>query len=728
MQPAPGGGYRSLELNNAQLPVLRGYGAYWSANTPSPAITITGAYTPPNTVLVDCNLGADGFTARYFWQGDTQPIKYINDCNRTTGYGYADGIYRAINPGSLYFGWSATCSLKPSCSTSSSADAVVGVQGVRLTAEENSGPSLIANGGNNLWYQSGHYVRGGGWPVSFVAADPSGVCGTQAVVDGQQGAADVTSDPWVDTSRFTQCWPTDQATGTINTAGYSNGPLTLTLSASNAAGVVSSPTETLQVDNVPVSLALSTPNDPDPNVWVNHAVTVIANAAAGPSGMGGTSCSIDGNTQPYPGRGIGLNGTGTHTVSCGAWNNAYDVNGSPASSPTQAINVKIDETPPSVVFEGQARSNPTALTVDTGDGQSGVSGGQIEMRPSAGGSWSTLPTQFDGQHLLASFDDAGLNGAYIFEATSCDRAGNCASAEKTLGLPVRTASISSVSFEHVKDPPRKKVVRKRVLVGWHWVTIRRAGKTVHVKRGGHWKTIKVVELRERCTRERVKTGPHRSREQTVCHRPHLVLKTSETVPFGHSATVHGLLATATGVPIGGAPVALLTAPTDGLNQFAEQAAVTTDANGTWSANLPAGPSRIVRAVYDGSPTILPSSGQAGEIVPAQVRILAVSPRRVAWGDTVRIIGQLDGGYLPPGGALVRLRIGYGAARTTYGVKEHVTGDGRFSTTYTFGLGYPGIVRAYWFQIASLPMGDYPFAPAASGRWTVVVGGHPARPR
>jgi hypothetical protein len=32
--------------------------------------------------------------------------------------------------------------------------------------------------------------------------------------------------------------------------------------------VVSNPSETLQVDNTPVSLSLSTPNDGDPNVWV----------------------------------------------------------------------------------------------------------------------------------------------------------------------------------------------------------------------------------------------------------------------------------------------------------------------------------------------------------------------------------------------------------------------------------------------------------------------------
>ena len=118
------------------------------------------------------------------------------------------------------------------------------------------------------------------------------------------------------------------------------------------------------------------------------------------------------------------------------------------------------------------------------------------------------------------------------------------------------------------------------------------------------------------------------------------------------------------------------------------------------------------------------SAQVHVIVPAKVKLLSVSPSWVAWAGTVRITGQLLGGYLPAGGALVRLRIGQGPTFQTYGVEEHVTGNGRFTTTYTFGAGDPAVYRSFWFQIATLPMGDYPYAPAASGRRSVIVGGHP----
>jgi hypothetical protein len=89
---------------------------------------------------------------------------------------------------------------------------------------------------------------------------------------------------------------------------------------------------------------------------------------------------------------------------------------------------------------------------------------------------------------------------------------------------------------------------------------------------------------------------------------------------------------------------------------------------------------------------------------------------------VRIVGRLYGGYLPPGGALVRLRIGEGSKYTTYGIQEHVSGSGRFTASYTFGAGYPGVRRIFWFELASLPMGNYPWAPAESNRRTVIVGG------
>ncbi len=276
----------------------------------------------------------------------------------------------------------------------------------------------------------------------------------------------------------------------------------------------------------------------------------------------------------------------------------------------------------------------------------------------------------------------------------------------------------------IGDPTRRHVVYKRVLVDWHWATIHQDGRTLRVKRGGHVTTIRVVEIVQQCTTKRWRIGPHRWHVKRNCTTPHLHPTTMLSVPYGHAVKVHGLMTTSQGTPLPGQSVGIFAAVDNYMDVFREVTMATTAPDGSWTATLPPGPSRIIRAVTDGTAAVLPASGQVTAIVPADIKLLKVWPRHVPWGGTVHLVGQLLGGYLPPGGALVRLRIGYKSTYSTYGVEAHVTGDGRFSTVATFGPGDPSVLRTYWFQIASLPMGDYPYAPAASQRVPVIVGGHP----
>lgn len=680
MEPAPNGGYRSLEINNpTNAPVVYGRGANWTAYSPSSALSIVGAYTPVNTVLVDCHLHMDGFTAEFLWGGGTQAIDYINDCNSSAGYGYGTGINITFAPSS-YFGWGAGCWLASSCASSSSIGAVLGVNGVRLTVQENSGPSLIADGSNNLWYQGGHWIRGGGWPVTVTGTDPSGVCGTYLLVNGSLSSAAETDDTSPDSSNFIQCWPSDTGTGTLDTRSYANGPLSIQYLSNNAANVFSAPSETLQVDNTPVTLSLSTPNDDDPNVWVDHSVNVLAAASAGPSGVQATTCSTDsGSPYSYPSRGITLNGTGVWTVSCSSQNDAYDVNGQPGSSPPQTVRVRIDETPPTVGFAPIDPADPQAVVVNTSDGQSGVAGGQIQMRPADGSDWIPLSTGLDGSHLRAHFDDSTMTpGPWVVQATACDKAGNCATTTETVTLPVRTSSIAMLGLKPFGEVDARCITRK--------------------------------------------AKGHRRRAKATCHMLHPRAKKQERITFGKRIVLHGLLMTGQGTPISGAPVAILAAPDNGLARYTEIASASTDSGGSWTVTLPPGPSRLLTAAYAGSPTIQPSRASSKLVVPAAVRVLKVWPSHVGWGDKVHIKARLLGGYLPPGGALVRLRLGYGNAKITYGVREHVAGNGIFEVTNTFGPGPPGLVRHYWLQECTLPESNYPFAPACSRRSGITVGG------
>ena len=163
-----------LELNNIGGSVAKSYGAGWRANAPA-GIAIVGAYTPNGDVVVDSSLTHDGFSAEYQWAGGTQPITCVGGCGGS-GLGFADGINRSFAPAS-WFGWRAWCSANQGCKASSSGGRVLGVHGVRLTAQRNLGPAVIANGANNLWYQASRWIRGAGWPVTFTASDPSGICG-----------------------------------------------------------------------------------------------------------------------------------------------------------------------------------------------------------------------------------------------------------------------------------------------------------------------------------------------------------------------------------------------------------------------------------------------------------------------------------------------------------------------------------------------------------------------
>ena len=617
-------------------PAKTGESAQWHTVTP-PSIQIVHAVTPVSDVLIDPNRG-DGFKASFFWSGGSQSIFPVNNC--CGGMDYGAGINRWLGP-SRYFGWQATCTAGP-CGAPFQ---ILDVRGVELVAVDNTPPRLLALGSGNLWYEGGHYVRGAGWPASFQAGADDGICGMQAILDGQ--AIQGPNDPSLNQHSWTQCPSPVTMPLTIDTTKYPDGPMSLTLSARDAASPanISSPTQTLAVDNQPVGLSLSGPTDAPSSAGTQY---VTATATAGPSQIAGIACSQDGSPyQWHPGASaqIPVTGLGEHQAVCYAQNNAADPYGNPARSSTQSWSLKI-------------------------------------------------------------------------------------------GVP----TVMGIAFTRIVDALRCRRVPERIKLPAHWVTVHRHHKPIHVRRPVHFKVVKVTRCHPRTALKQVtvwKTITRHGKKIHVKHTrivrvvllPHVVNQTTRRVRHGHASTVDGWLGTTNGTALSGQTVAVLTAADNGRGRFRVAATVTTAANGSWQAKLPPGPSRVIEAFYGGAPTLEGAvSGQVRLIVPARVRLIKVSPRRVAWGQTVHITGQLQGGYLPSGGALVRMRIGQGTGYSTYGVQEHVTGSGRFSTTYTFGVGDPGLHRRFWFQLASLPIGNYPYAPAASNRINVTVGGHPPPPR
>lgn len=614
----------SFQILPAGFP-KRGDSVQWHTITP-PSIEIVNALTPVNEVLIDPNSG-DGFNASFFWNGGTQTIVSENNC--CGGMHYGSGINRGLGP-SRYFGWQVSCQ----ASTCGQPLQILDVRGVDLTAVDNTAPSVVALGQNNVWYQSQRWIRGAGWPASFEASDDSGVCSMRALIGGTpvQGPYDLTPDQ----HSWTQCPTPETQSLTLDTTQYPDGPLSLALWASDAAypANLTSPSETLRVDNTPVTLSLTGPADALSTAGTQY---VAATAGAGPSGVAGIHCTVDGAQESFAGASarIPIAGVGSHTASCQAQNNAIDPAGAVASSPTETFSMTIRQ--------------PTV---------------------------------------------AAITFARIVDRLRCHRRlVRVAGPLRVVVLHGRTVKLHAPGHTRWVTRCHARTVRRRVLVLVH-----RHGKLVKVK-----KVRRVVVL------------------------PHTVFRQTIRVAHGRRTTVSGYLGLADGAALGGRTVEVTAAVDNGLGRFRTLATVTTAANGTWSARVGAGPSRLIEALYAGDGTTEPASSvPVTETVPARVKLLSVTPR-VPWGGTVRIVGQLRGGYLPATGALVRMRIGEGRAQSTFGVVQHVTGNGRFATTYTFGAGIATVHQRFWLSAQLLATGNYPYASATSRRRYVLVGGHPKPP-
>ncbi len=493
---------------------------------------------------------------------------------------------------------------------------------IQLRAEENRAPTLTTSPTDDLFSHSG-WVRGA-WPVSFHASDPSGVCLTQAVVEGHvlYGPSSAAYE-----GAWHQC-PDPTFNQAVNTADYApsgTGSFPLTLKAMNAADVWTSSsawTKTIHVDNITPTLALSGPNDAASTAGTQY---MGVRAAAGPSGISGVSCSLDSGPARWFGGSdarVAVAGVGVHRLVCVAANNAEDAHGHVATS---------------------------------------------------------------------------------------------APAVRTLSI--RQPAVSTVSFAHIANTLRCGKKRERVTIPAQWIIERIRGRRVRVRIPAQTRTITVVRCHPRVVRRRVRVG-HRWVFKRVVLLPRRVLVKTKHVPFGSDATVSGWLGTRQGNALGGQRVLVLAAPDDGHQHFKLVASVRTASDGTWSARLAAGPSRIVRAVYQGAPTVEPAiSTVARLVVPASVT-LKLSPSRTHWGGTIGIGGRLRGGHVPPAGELVVLRIGWHGGSAEIG-HLYTDRDGRFKATYTFLRGNGSETYHLWATTAH--ESDYPFAPGRSRSEPVVVG-------
>ena len=403
---------------------------------------------------------------------------------------------------------------------------------------------------------------------------------------------------------------------------------------------------------------------------------------------------------------------------------ATDAVGTPNSLTEQ---LGVDNVEPVVTLSGPTTASSTAgtqyVTATATTGPSGV--GSINCSADGGPeqAYTTSP---------AEMPVSGI-GMHTVECTATNRAydvnGHAAtSAPAAWQLRIGQPTVSGISFSKLVDALRCKKVRERVRVPARWVLRRHHGKSVKVRRRARTKVIRVVKCRAHTALRKVSVSMRirrhgrivvvrRKRLERVVVPPHVRDKSVESVGYGDGAVVHGWLGIAGGVALPGRSVVVLTAVDNGGDGWRPVAVVTTGPNGSWSARLPRGPSRLVDAIYMGDPTTLASTSTTVRIVvPARIK-LRISRRQASWGGTIRISGRVLGGYIPKG-KLLRLRIGVGGLRGTVGIPS-ITSRGRFHTTWRFSSGH-GVVH-YWFSVSTLNEADYPFASGSSRRVYVTVG-------
>jgi len=330
---------------NAYEGVFDGASGNWSAIPPTPAMQIVGVNA---SGLADCNLHSDGFTADYYYgDGNTNyGVPSITvDCHGGSGNGDAGDFNGFIQP-SGYFGFQASCQKSGGCTPTGANGLVFGATGITLAVQETTGPALTAVGSNNLYYQSG-WARGT-FPADLSAADASGVCSMQIAANGR--VLNSYSDPSPDTSNWSQC-PGSSLPASVDTTSYPNraGAITLSYSAANAAGAVSSASKSSNVDNQTPSVSLTGPTDAPSTAGTQY---VTATTSAGPSGIAAIYCSVDaGAIQTFAGAtaSIPVTGLGSHVISCYAHNRAVNANGQPAQSATATFDLSIRQPTAAVI-------------------------------------------------------------------------------------------------------------------------------------------------------------------------------------------------------------------------------------------------------------------------------------------------------------------------------------------------------------------------------------------
>jgi hypothetical protein len=274
----PTGSANGMEVFGGGSGVPAGGRAYWQIDAPQ-GLAIVGVHTEGSGMIsygVNSNMGWGG---GFYWQG-----------GGATAF-QGETAYSSPALFSSYFGWQIVCGW--STCDGATKPGEISVLGLEIEAAEGSGPSVSTTPGS-LGAASG-WVRGS-WPVAFSANGPSGACQLAATLGGLSVSQPV-NEPQSQTT-WHQC-PAGIFSQSFNTASVgSAGSVPLGMWARDAAYdygagayLSSAVTKYVNIDNDPVTVSMSGPTDAPTTAGVQY---VTATASAGPSGVAGLSCALNG--------------------------------------------------------------------------------------------------------------------------------------------------------------------------------------------------------------------------------------------------------------------------------------------------------------------------------------------------------------------------------------------------------------------------------------------------
>ena len=657
--------------------------------------------------------------------------------------------------------------------TSARADETVDACGPQI------GPAGIFNGGSEAFgIKVGAYCSGGAYPItiatdgvnkiapgatsSLIANAPAGLMISQATVPSMSlnqtvGSGYVAYMLWtggeqrVDDSWYAYTIPFTRPG--VNGFGFSLGCAGPSTCPVDDAFIYASNLQLNVVETVGPAFGFNpgslwyegSVGDSSGAPWIRGSWPLGFSASA-PSGIQSLAASMSGETiggppaptcapvqtawQQCPN---GTNWTPTVTLS-GAGQQQLDYSATSAAGNTSPADetIKVDTEQPTVTLSGAADASSSAgtqyVTATAHVGPSGLGALDCTVDGGPTQSYASSPAQVAVSGV----------GTHSISCTASNRSLNPAGqpavpTPASFSMDIGAPTAGSISFGNIIHGLKCKKVTEREKIPAKWIKIRRHGKLVRVHRRAHTKRVKVMKCRERFVRrkviELVKVKRHgkvvvvkRTKIEKVPVPPQAVSSSTKRVSYGKGATVSGILATTDGTALAGRTVQILTAPNNQLGQWSQAATIMTAPNGTWSATLPAGPSRLVEASYAGDTTTLPStSNTVTLVVPARIKI-TITPHQLPWNGVLTLHGHLAGGYLPPDGVAMRVLIGLPHLAHPYLAQSFRTNAaGAFALKFkAFGGGH-GVTRYPVWLATTSNESDYAYAKSSSRRIKITFG-------